>query len=90
MRNLSSQPNNLVQKIIRYCQKKGIRVSRHYSGRGMFGKECIAFYGTARECTTIAEFIKRKTAYSYNYDQFGLDWIYYFPDIEDERKNRNH
>jgi hypothetical protein len=73
----------LVHKIIRYCRKKRIRVYRHYSGRGMFGKECIGFCGEDHECAAIAVFISKKTGYDYSRDNMGLDMIYYFPDITD-------
>jgi hypothetical protein len=52
----------------------------------MFGKECIGFIGTDIECITVAEIIKRKTGKSYCSDNLGLDMIYYFPDIEDNRE----
>jgi hypothetical protein len=73
----------LVHKIIRYCRKKHIRVHRHYSGRFMFGNECIGFSGTDHDCAAIAVFIRKKTGYDYRRDNMGLDMIYYFPDIAD-------
>jgi hypothetical protein len=73
----------LVRKIIRYCRKKHVRICRHYSGRGMFGRTCIGFYGDSRECAEIAVTIKKKTGYNYYRDNLGLDMIYYFPDIAD-------
>ena len=73
----------LVQKIIRYCRKKHIRVHRHYSGRFMFGKECLGFSGSDHDCATIAVFIRKKTGHDYRRDNMGLDMIYYFPDIAD-------
>jgi hypothetical protein len=77
----------LVQKIIRFCHKKNVTISRHYSGRGMFGKQCIGFYGDSGECAAVAVFIRRKTGYDYCRDNFGLDMIYYFPDIHDPSPN---
>jgi hypothetical protein len=75
----------LVRKIIRYRRKNHIRVYRHYSGRGMFGKECIGFCGDDHDCAAIAVFIRKKTGYDYCRDNLGLDMIYYFPDISDPK-----
>jgi hypothetical protein len=75
--------NDLVHKIIRYCRNKEVRIYRHYSGRGMFGRECIGFYGEEHECAAIAVTIKKKTGYDYCRDNLGYDKIYYFPDIAD-------
>ncbi|MDR1493081.1 MAG: hypothetical protein LBT05_10210 [Planctomycetaceae bacterium] len=66
--------SDIVNKIIRYCEKKNVSDCRHYSGRGMFGKCCIAFSGnTCQECIPIAETIRKKTGHSYCYTLPGQD-----------------
>jgi hypothetical protein len=77
--------SELVQKIIRYCNKKQVKIYRHYSGRGMFGRECIGFCGNDHDCAEVAVFIKKKTGHDYCRDSLGCDYIYYFPNIVDTR-----
>ena len=79
-------PNKkLISKICRVARNRGLTSYRRYSGRMMFGKQCIGFYGEKGVCFAVAEFIKRKTGHQYHYDNLGLDTICYFPDIEDDR-----
>jgi hypothetical protein len=75
----------LISKICRVARKRGLKPYRGYSGRSMFGKQCIGFYGEMGTCFAVAELIKRKTGHQYHYDNLGLDTICYFPRIEDER-----
>ena len=77
----------LVQKIIRLAENRGLRPSRRYSGRGMFGDKCIGFVGENAECAALASFIKRKTGKSFSYDNMALEMVYYFPSIEDDGKD---
>ena len=73
----------LVTKIIKFAQNKGLRIHRGYSGRCMFGRRCLGLVGDLGPAIVTAEFVKRKTGYSYSRDAMGLDAIVYFPDIED-------
>jgi hypothetical protein len=82
MDNLTNK--QLVQKIIRLAENRGLRPSRRYSGRGMFGATCIGFVGENAECAALAAFIKRKTGKSYSYDNMAMEMVYYFPSIEDD------
>ena len=75
----------LISKICRVAEKRGLKPYRGYSGRSMFGKQCIGFYGEMGACFAVAELIKRKTGHQYHYDNLGLDTICYFPRIDDER-----
>ena len=75
----------LVKMICRLAKKRGLTLSRGYSGRGMFGKTCIGFYGERGPCIAVAELVKKKTGRSYRSDNLGFDTICYFPDIEDHR-----
>jgi hypothetical protein len=77
--------SELVNKIIRFCRKKHVSVHRHYSGRCMFGRECIGFEGNHHDCDEVAVYIRKKTGYDYCRDNMGLGMIYYFPDINDPR-----
>jgi hypothetical protein len=77
--------NKTVKKIINFIENKPVKVFRHYSGRFLFGAQCIGFFGDRDECAFVAEFIKRKTGQSYRSDNLGLDMIYYFPYIADPR-----
>jgi len=82
MSNLTDK--QLVQKIIRLAENRGLRPSRRYPGRGMFGAMCIGFVGENAECAALASFIKRKTGKSFSYDNMALEMVYYFPSIEDD------
>ena len=82
MNNLTDK--QLVQKIIRLTENRGLRPSRRYSGRGMFGDKCIGFVGENAECAALAAFIKRKTGKSFSYDNMALEMVYYFPSIKDD------
>jgi hypothetical protein len=73
----------LVRKIVRYVDNKPVQIYRHYSGRFMFGSQCIGFYGGFDECAAVAKKIQSKTGKSYRTDSLGLDYIYYFPSILD-------
>ena len=75
----------LVSKICRIAKKRGLKPYRGYSGRMMFGKQCIGFYGERGACIALAELIKRKTGHRYCYDNLALDTVCYFPAIEDGR-----
>ena len=75
----------IVKKIVRIAENRGLTPYRGYSGRGMFGSKCIGFCGDNGECAALAGLIKRKTGISFSYDNMGLDMIYYFPSIEDVR-----
>ena len=83
MKNYTNE--QLVRKIIKIAKKRGLRPYRAYSGRGMFGRTCIGFYGENAECAALACLIRRKTGKSFSYDNLALDVIYYFPCVEDKR-----
>jgi len=74
----------LVKMICRIVKKRGLKLSRGYSGRFMYGKTCVGFYGDLGPCVATAEFIKKKIGRSYSRDNLGFDTICYFPDIEDQ------
>jgi hypothetical protein len=82
MDNLTDK--QLIQKIIRLAENRGLDPHRRYSGRCMFGATCIGFEGDNAECAALAAFIKRKTGRSFSYDNMGLNMIYYFPGIQDD------
>jgi hypothetical protein len=75
----------LVKKIVRLAKSRGLRPYRAYSGRCMFGSQCIGFYGEDAECAALAILVKKKTGKSFSRDSLGLDMIYYFPSIQDCR-----
>ena len=79
-------PNKqLINKICRVAKKRGLKPYREYSGRMMFGKQCVGFYGEKGACFAVAELVKRKTGHQYHHDDLALDTICYFPAIEDKR-----
>ena len=82
MDNLTNQ--QLIQKIIRLAENRGLRPHRQYSGRCMFGATCIGFVGENAECAALASFIKRKTGKSFAYDNMAMEMVYYFPSITDD------
>jgi len=53
----------LIRKICRVARKRGLKPYRGYSGRMMFGKQCIGFYGEKGVCFAVAELVKRKTGH---------------------------
>jgi hypothetical protein len=55
----------------------------------MFGKCCIGIVGARRECTPIAETIRKKTGQEYCFDQLGMSMVFYFPGIADDYPNRS-
>jgi hypothetical protein len=73
----------LIEGIIKLAEEKGLKPYRSYSGRGMFGRKCMGFYGDKDTCSSLANYIKRNVSCGYDYDNFGMDMIYYFPAIED-------
>ena len=82
MENLTDK--QLVQKIVRLAENRGLQSYRRYSGRGMFGATCIGFCGENAECAALASLIKRKTGRSFAYDNMAKEMIYYFPSIQDD------
>ena len=82
MNNLTDK--QLVQKIVRLAENRGLTPYRRYSGRCMFGAMCIGFVGDNAECAALASLIKRKTGKSFSSDNMGLDMIYYFSSITDD------
>jgi hypothetical protein len=79
----------LVQKIVRLAENRGLRPYRRYSGRCMFGATCIGFVGENAECAALASFIKRKTGKSFAYDNMAMEMIYYFPSIKDDGEDND-
>jgi tRNA(Ile2) C34 agmatinyltransferase TiaS len=77
---------SLVKRIVRFLEDKPVRVYRHYSGRGMYGRRCIGFVGDRSDCEGLGYRIKRKTGAPFSVDNMGLDFIVYFPSISDEYK----
>ena len=77
--------NEQLMKIIaRLAKKRGLDFYPSYSGRFMFGATCIGFEGGRTECAALAYLIEKKTGLTANWDNMGLNFIYYFPDIRGE------
>jgi len=71
----------LIKKIERLAENRGLEFRTDYSGRGMFGKDCVGIVGENGECAALASLIQRKTGYRYSSDNMGRDMVYYFPAI---------
>lgn len=52
-----------------------------YSGRGMFGRKCLAFTGLNRLLQAIRENPELPTN-GWRWDSLGLDMVYYHPRVE--------
>jgi hypothetical protein len=72
---------NMKEKIIAKAEELGLSVSHDYSGRGMFGKACLGVVGTMQDLDTLLSEIKG-SAKGLKKDNMGLDYIYYWPDID--------
>jgi hypothetical protein len=70
------------EKIISKAEKLGLNVYHDYSGRGMFGKTCLGVAGSMQDLDTLLSEIKG-SAQGLRKDNMGLDYIYYWPEIED-------
>ena len=78
--------NKLINKIKRLASERVLRFHDDYSGRFMFGAECIGFSGENAECAALAALIRRKTGLEFRYDNLGLGMIYYFPGLSITKK----
>jgi hypothetical protein len=76
----------LIAMVIKEAKKAGLRVRRHYSGRAMFGANCIGIVGELDECIYVGKKIEKKTGKSIAWDNMALEYIVYFPSISDERE----
>lgn len=74
-----------------YVEETGIRLHSGYSGRGMCGQTCLAFYNgdldrffvdLAIDCPDECREELRQILKRRRNDSFGLDMISYFPGIE--------
>ena len=73
----------LIAKIVRVAKRRGLDVRTDYSGRFMFGQECVGIVGEPGKCAALATLIKKKTGFAYKSDSMGKhDQIYYFPGID--------
>jgi hypothetical protein len=72
---------NFREKIIAKAKELGLNVHHNYSGRGMFGKTCLGVVGTMQDLDTLLSEIKG-SANGLRKDNMGLDYIYYWPEIE--------
>lgn len=74
-----------------------VEYRKEYSGRGMYGDNCIGIVGQWGDCTnaiahTINELIAddnlnpedTETLLSFKYDSMGMDVILYWPELKDE------
>lgn len=73
----------------------------NYSGRGMYGENCVGISGSEDECRDIITYTilemhddryedfhnAVKTLLSYNTDNMGRDIIMYWPDLQSEDEN---
>ena len=81
--------NKLIAKIKRIAENRGLSFRDDYSGRFMFGAECIGFVGENAECAALACLIRRKTGEEFRYDNMGKsDMIYYFPSLSKVKKQK--
>ena len=68
----------LIAKIVRLAELRGLDARTDYSGRFMFGQQCVGIVGEPGECAALASLIKKKTGFAYRSDSMGMyDQIYY-------------
>lgn len=98
-----------IAELIRYVAEDGnedTSFRNNYSGRGMYGRECVGIVGSEDDCKALmAEVIKEAHArgdevefddvvdmmFDYSQDSMGLDVIIYWPHISPlEGKQSNH
>ena len=68
------------QKIIKIANKFDTLI-RAYSGRGMFGAECVGVEVSAADFTPFKAALKRAQIGGMSIDNMGLDMIVYWPSI---------
>ena len=73
------------KKIIAKAEELRLRVYHDYSGRGMFGRTCLGVVGSMQDLDTLLSEIKG-SANGLKKDNMGLDYIYYWPEIEGSPK----
>jgi hypothetical protein len=69
------------EKIIKKAEELGLNVYHDYSGRGMFGKNCLGVVGAMHDLDTLLSEVEG-SAEGLRKDNMGLDYIYYWPDIQ--------
>lgn len=71
----------LKEKIVEKAAELGLDTRNNYSGRGMFGRTCLGVVGSMQDLDTLLSEVKG-SAKGLRKDSMGLDYIYYWPDIE--------
>jgi hypothetical protein len=71
----------LKNEIINKARELGLEIRSDYSGRGMFGATCLGVVGATHDLDALMSEIKG-SAEGLKKDNMGLDYIYYWPEIE--------
>jgi hypothetical protein len=67
-------------RIVEYADKNGLNVRHDYSGRGMFGKQCLGVVGSVRELDGLLSYAPGSNV-GLCKDSIGLGCIYYWPSV---------
>jgi hypothetical protein len=78
---MSRNGTGLKEKILGKAEEMGMNIRHDYSGRGMFGKTCLGVVGSMQDLDILLSEIPG-SAVGLRKDNMGLDYIYYWPDIE--------
>lgn len=70
-----------IKKIKEYAEEHELQYYPKYSGRGMFGKDCVGFVCSHTEMSDIIAELGIEGAH---WDQLGLDMIVYYPELQDK------
>lgn len=84
--------DEFIDVIKQYCDESGYEFYEDYSGRGMYGEECVGIVVPGNYLTRIAELCDYIWSFGYgpvldvfrsiNKDTMGMDTILYFPGVK--------